>query len=152
VIQRPSTTYSVASDQITFTSVPLTTDIIEVRFFNGTVAQATNPIVVDKPYSNVGVTTTTLDSWYVNQYRGAKYIYTARTTTGDNVELGDIKLVHDNIDAYFNTSFVSKTGNSMVTWSTSIDFSGVLSLQAQGTHIDVNIKWHAVYLTDPDAI
>ena len=152
VIQRPSTTYSVASDQITFTSVPLTTDIIEVRFFNGTVAQATNPIVVDKPYSNVGMTTTTIDSWYVNQYRGAKYTYTARTTTGDNVELGDIKLVHDNIDAYFNTSFVSKTGNSMVTWSTSIDFSGVLSLQAQGTHVDVNIKWHAVYLTDPDVM
>jgi hypothetical protein len=160
VIQRPSTTYSVAGDIITFTTVPLATDIIEVRFLNGATALATNPIVVDKPFSNVGVTTTTVDSWSVLQYIGAKYTYTARTSAGNNVEMGELKVIHDNFTAantsltstFFTSSFVSKNGNSCVTWSTTVSAPGVLSLRATGTHADMNIKWHAMYFTDPDVI
>ncbi len=160
VIQRPSTTYSVAGNIITFTTVPLTTDIIEVRFLNGATALATNPIVVDKPFSNVGVTTTTIDSWSVLQYIGAKYTYTARTSAGNNVEMGELKVIHDNFTAanttltstFFTSSFVSKTGNSCVTWSTQVSAPGILSLRATGTHADMNVKWHAMYFTDPDVI
>ena len=149
VIQRPSTTYSVASDQITFSSVPLTTDIIEVRFFNGTVAQATNPIVADRSYSNVGVTATTIDSWYINTYRGAKYTYVAKTTIGNNYETGDLHVVHDNLDGFHSSTFVSKTGSSMITWTLTNDPLGIMNVKAQGTHADVQVKFHAIYLTDP---
>jgi hypothetical protein len=152
VIQRPGTTYSVSGNVITFTTTPLTTDIVEVRFLNGSTAQATNPIVVDRPYVNVGVLSTTVDQWYITVYRGAKYTYTAKTVLGNNVELGELKLVHDNLSSFFNNSFVSKTGNSCVTWSTTIDISGVLSLKATGTHADTVVKWHAIYLTDPDVM
>lgn len=160
VIQRPSTTYSVAGNLITFTTVPLTTDIIEVRFLNGATALATNPIVVDKPFSNVGVTATTVDQWSILQYIGAKYTYTARTSTGNNVEMGELKLVHDNftvgnalaVSTFFTSSFVSKSGNSCVTWSTLVSAQGVLSLRATGTHVDTNVKWHATYFTDPDVM
>ena len=65
VIQRPSTTYSVSGNIITFSTVPLSSDIIEVRFLNGTTAQATNPIVVDAAYANISTTATTIDSWYM---------------------------------------------------------------------------------------
>jgi hypothetical protein len=149
VIQRPSTTYSVALDQITFSSVPLTTDIIEVRFFNGTVAQATNPIVTDSSYSNVGITATTIDSWYINTYRAAKYTYVAKTTTGDNYETGDLHVVHDNLEGFHSSTFVSKTGSSMITWTTTNDPIGVMNIKAQGTHADTQVKFHAIYLTDP---
>ena len=149
VIQRPSTTYSVAIDQITFSSVPLTTDIIEVRFFNGTVAQATNPIVTDSSYSNVGITATTIDSWYINTYRAAKYTYVAKTAIGNNYEIGDLHVVHDNLEGFHSSTFVSKTGSSMVTWTTTNDPLGIMNIKAQGTHTDVQVKFHAIYLTDP---
>ena len=149
VIQRPSTTYSVAIDQITFSSIPLTTDIIEVRFFNGTVAQATNPIVTDSSYSNVGITATTIDSWYINTYRAAKYTYVAKTAIGNNYEIGDLHVVHDNLEGFHSSTFVSKTGSSMVTWTTTNDPLGIMNIKAQGTHTDVQVKFHAIYLTDP---
>ena len=149
VIQRPSTTYSVAGNLITFSTVPLSTDIIEVRFFNGTVAQATNPIVADRSYANVGLVTTTIDSWYTNAYRSAKYTYVAKSVTGNNYETGDLHVVHDDLDGYFSSTFVSKTGSSMITWSTYRDIYGVLNIQARGAYADVQVKFHAIYLTDP---
>jgi hypothetical protein len=149
VIQRPSTTYSVATDQITFSSVPLTTDIIEIRFFNGTVAQATNPIVADRSYSTVGTSATTIDSWYINTYRGAKYTYVAKTITGNNYETGDLHVVHDNLEGFHSSTFVSKTGSSMITWTLTNDPIGVMNIKAQGTHADVQVKFHVIYLTDP---
>jgi hypothetical protein len=149
VIQRPSTTYSVLGDQITFSSVPLVTDIIEIRFFNGTVAQATNPIVADRSYSNVGVTATTIDSWYINTYRAAKYTYVAKTIIGNNYETGDLHVVHDSLEGFHSSTFVSKTGSSMITWTLTNDPVGVMNVKAQGTHADVQVKFHAIYLTDP---
>jgi hypothetical protein len=160
VIQRPSTTYAVSGDVITFTTVPLQTDVIEVRFLNGATALATNPIYVDKPFSNVGVVTTTVDQWSILQYIGAKYTYTARTSVGNNVEMGELRVVHDNslvanalaVSTFFTSSFVSKSGNSCVAWSTIVSATGVVSLRATGTHADMNIKFHATYFTDPDII
>ena len=160
VIQRPSTTYAVAGDVITFTTIPLATDIIEVRFLNGATALATNPIYVDKPFSNVGITTTTVDQWSILQYIGVKYIYTARTSVGNNVEMGELKIVHDNslvanalaVSTFLTSSFVSKSGNSCVAWSTIVSATGVVSVRATGTHADMNVKYHATYFTDPDII
>jgi hypothetical protein len=149
VIQRPSTTYSVAGNVITFSTVPLTTDIIEVRLLNSSVAVATNPIVVDTSYANVGVSTSTIDTWSTNVFRAAKYTYTAKTVVGNNYETGDLHVVHDNTAGYHSSTFVSKTGSSMITWTTEVDFTGVMNIRAQGTHADTQIKYHAIYLTDP---
>lgn len=149
VIQRPSTTYTVAGNVISFTTVPLSTDIIEVRFLNGTTAQATNPIVVDASYANISTTNTTIDNWYMNEYRAAKYTYTAKSIVNDAYEMGELKLVHDGLTAFFTSSFVSKSGNSMVTFSTLNSPIGVMNLQAQGSYADTVIKFHAIYLTDP---
>ncbi len=149
VIQRPSTTYTVAGNVISFTTVPLSTDLIEVRFLNGTTAQATNPIVVDSSYSNISTTSTTIDNWYMNEYRAVKYTYTAKSTIGSAYEMGEIKLVHDGLTGFFTSSFVSKSGNSMVTFGAVNSPIGVMNLQAQGIYADTLIKFHAIYLTDP---
>jgi hypothetical protein len=149
VIQRPSTTYAVAGNLITFTTVPLASDIIEVRFLNGTTAQATNPIVVDSSYANISISATTIDSWYMNEYRAVKYTYTAKSTLGDAYEMGEVKLVHDGITAFFTSSFVSKSGNSMITFSTTNSPIGTMNVRVQGLYADTRIKYHAIYLTDP---
>lgn len=148
VIQRPSTTYSVAGNIITFSTVPLSSDIIEVRFLNGTTAQATNPIVVDAAYANVSTTVTTIDTWYMNEYRAVKYTYTAKSTTSSAFEIGEVKLVHDGLTAYFTSSYVSKHGNSMVTFSAVNSPTGVMNLRAQGIYADTQIKFHAIYLAE----
>jgi hypothetical protein len=149
VIQRPSTTYAVAGNLITFTTVPLASDIIEVRFLNGTTAQATNPIVVDSSYANISISATTIDSWYMNEYRAVKYTYTAKSTLGNAYEMGEVKLVHDGITAFFTSSFVSKSGNSMITFSTTNSPIGTMNVRVQGLYADTRIKYHAIYLTDP---
>lgn len=149
VIQRPSTTYTVAGNIITFSTVPLTTDIIEIRSLNSTIAVATNPIIVDTAYANVGVSTFTVDSWSTNLYRAAKYTYTAKTVAGNNYEVGELYVVHDNLDGFHSSTFVSKTGSSMLTWSVELGFTAVMSIRAQGTNADTQIKYHATYLTDP---
>jgi ABC-type sulfate transport system substrate-binding protein len=113
------------------------------------VAQATNPIVADRSYTSVGTTATTIDSWYINTYRAAKYTYVAKTTTGNNYETGDLHVVHDNLEGFYSSTFVSKTGSSMITWTLTNDPIGVMNIKAQGTHADVQVKFHAIYLTDP---
>jgi len=149
VIQRPSTTYTVAGNIITFSTVPLTTDIIEIRSLTAGIAVATNPIVVDTAYANVGVSTFTIDTWDINLYRAAKYTYTAKTVTGNNYEIGELYVVHDNLAGYHTSTFVSKSGSSMLTWSTEVGFTAIMSIKAQGTNADTQIKYHAMYITDP---
>lgn len=149
VIQRPSTTYTVAGNIITFSTVPLTTDIIEIRSLTASIAVATNPIVVDTAYANVGVSTFTVDTWDINLYRAAKYTYTAKTVTGNNYEVGELYVVHDNLAGYHTSTFVSKSGSSMLTWTTEVSFTAIMSIKAQGTNADTQIKYHAMYITDP---
>jgi len=149
VIQRPSTTYSVAGNIITFSTVPLTTDIIEIRSLSAGISVATNPIVVDTAYANVGVSTFTVDTWDIHLYRAAKYTYTAKTVTGDNYEIGELYVVHDDLAGFHTSTFVSKTGSSMLTWSTEVSFTAIMNIKAQGTNADTQIKYHAMYITDP---
>lgn len=149
VIQRPSTTYTVAGNLITFSTVPLSTDTIEVRFFNGTVAVATNPIVVDSSFSNVSTTTQTIDNWYINQYRAAKYTYTVKSPSTNTYEMGELSIVHNSANAFHTSTFLSSTGGpSLITWSTNIDITGVIYIRATGLMVDTQIKYHVMYLTD----
>lgn len=149
VIQRPSTTYSVAGNIITFSTVPLTTDIIEIRSLAAGISVATNPIVVDTTYANIGVSTFTVDSWDIHLYRAAKYTYTAKTVTGDNYEIGELYVVHDDLAGYHTSTFTSKSGSSMLTWTTEVSFTAIMNIKAQGTNADTQIKYHAMYITDP---
>jgi hypothetical protein len=149
VIQRPSTTYTVAGNIITFSTVPLTTDIIEIRSLAAGISVATNPIVVDTAYANVGVSTFTVDSWDIHLYRAAKYTYTAKTVTGDNYEIGELYVVHDDLAGYHTSTFTSKSGLSMLTWTTEVSFTAIMNIKAQGTNADTQIKYHAMYITDP---
>jgi hypothetical protein len=139
----------VAGNIITFSTVPLTTDIIEIRSLNSGISVATNPIIVDTSYANIGISTFTVDSWSTNLYRAAKYTYTAKTVTGNNYEVGELYVVHDNLDGFHSSTFVSKTGSSMLTWSVELGFTAVMSIRAQGTNADTQIKYHATYITDP---
>ena len=111
--------------------------------------RSTNPIVADRAYDTVGTSSTAVDTFSISLYRGAKYTYVAKTLIGNNYEIGDVKVIHDGLNAYLSSTFTSKTGTTMLTWTASIDLYSVLTLRAQGTHTDTKVKWHVTYLTEP---
>lgn len=127
VIQTPGDTYSIAGNVISFTTVPLTTDRIEMRFFTGTVSHATNPIVVDKLW--VTADTVTVSNVAV-QYTGSGY------RVGDVLTmLGGINLGYP---AQFTVaSVVTANGNSI----------SHLTLSNIGTYQGTNLPANPVFVS-----
>ena len=148
VIQTPGNTYSVANSTITFTTTPLSTDVIEIRFFNGTISHATNPITVDEPFVTVGTSFTTVDTWDIRTYRAARYSYTAKSLTSNNYEAGELMVVHDGISGFYTNSPVVRNGTTWLTWVVTLTAPGILALKLKGTATDTRVKFHRVYLTD----
>lgn len=152
VVQQPSQAYTISGTTLTFIEVPLVTDIIEVRFLNTIVAYAVNPIVIDSPYTSIGNSATTIDQFYISFYRSARYIYNAKSaSTGVNgqYEEGELYVIHNGVTSYSNlSSKLNTSGSSLVSFSTSIDAFGILSLKSTGTAADTKIKLHRIYFTD----
>jgi hypothetical protein len=147
VIQAPGTTYSVSGNTISFTSVPLTSDQIEVRFFSGTISHATNPITVDVNYTTVGTSYTTLDDFSAFNFRAVRYGFVAKSASTGNYETGELHVVHDGVKVYYNTYGVAVTAG-WLNWAVTIDGLSVVRVQAQGPAADTKVKLHRLYYTD----
>ena len=148
VIQQPSQAYFVADDQITFVEVPLVTDIIEIRYFNTAVAYAANPITVDTEYQTVGTSFTQVDSFYTNYYRSAKYTYSAKSASSNKFETGELHVVHDDLEPYYNSQHVGNSTPALIAWSLEVDIYGILRVSAKGLASDTVVKLHRLYFTD----
>ena len=137
--QQPGTSYSVVGNQITFTEIPLVTDVVEVRFLAAGVIYAANPIFINTNFANVSKSGTTMDSFYVTQYRSATYQYTVKNTldpTNGLYQVGEIFLVQNQISANVVVQSRSTLGTpaaALVNWSAAIDGLGVLRLTATAT-------------------
>ena len=151
VVQVPNQAYGINGTSITFSETPLVSDAIEVRYLNTVVAYAANPIVVDTPYVTIGTTVTTVDQFYVTFYRSARYTFSATSaSTGSNGkhEIGEVYLIHDSVTPYVQVNYrLTTSAGNLVTFTTSIDTYGVLSLRAAGTATDTKIKMHRMYIT-----
>jgi hypothetical protein len=152
VVQQPNQAYSVIGTTITFTEVPLITDILEIRSLNTIVAYAVNPIVVDTPYTTIGNSATTIDQFYISFYRSARYVYSAKsasTGTYGQYEEGEVYVLHNSIVSFSNVSSKLNTaGSSLISFTTAIDAFGILTVSATGTATDTKIKLHRLYFTD----
>lgn len=133
-VQQPGA-YTVVGTTLTFTEVPLATDIIEVRFLAAALVYASNPIFINDNYSNVTVSGTTVDMFYVTQYRSAIYTFTAQNTNLARYQTGEVFLVHNNITANAVASVKSTVGTAinLINWSTAIDAFGAVTLVATAT-------------------
>lgn len=133
VIQAPTTTYTVTGTSLNMVDVPLTTDILEVRFLAAGIAYASNPTFINTLFANVSTGAgTTLDTFNITQYRSAIYDFTVKNTTTAQYQVGEIYLVHNNITANVIAATKSRVGTQtdLVTWSASIDGLGVVRLVA----------------------
>ena len=137
--QQPGTSYYVVGNQITFTEIPLVTDVVEVRFLAAGVVYAANPIFINTNFANVSKSGTTMDSFNIVQYRSATYQYTVKNTldpANGLFQVGEIFLVQNNITANVVVQARTTLGTpstALVSWSAAIDGQGILSLTATAT-------------------
>ena len=132
VIQAPTVTYTVTGTSLNMVTVPLASDVLEIRFLAAGIAFASNPTFINTLFSTVSTGGTTLDTFSIVQYRSAIYDFTVKNTTTSQYQVGEIYLVHNNITA--NVTYTTKTRvgtqTDLVTWAATIDGLGVVRLRA----------------------
>jgi len=72
-VQQPTVAYNITGTTITFTEVPKSTDIVDVRFIASVVGSSFDFQIIDTGNITVGTGTSVIDSFYSNVYRSAKY-------------------------------------------------------------------------------
>lgn len=130
-LQSPSTAYSVTGNQITFTEIPLTTDIIDVRFIATAMTTVNvDATVVDSGNITVGTGLTIVDSFSSNSYRSAKY--TISSANPFDSQIAEIILIQNAGSAYVSTIGNLLTGSNSVTYTANLS-NYTVNLVAHGT-------------------
>lgn len=144
-LQQPGAAYTVAGSQITFTEIPLITDVISVRYIASGTVTAENTQEVNS--ANVALTTTPVivDSFNQNVYRSAKYM--ATTTAADSAEFAEFAIVHmgataavSNVDRVITgstlTMFIANiSGTTVRLWANTV--TGTANIKLQKTYFVV---------------
>ncbi len=141
-LQQPGVAYTVAGTQITFTEIPLVTDIVSVRYIAAGTVTAENTQEINS--ANVALTTTPVivDSFDQSTYRSAKYMST--TTAASSAEFAEFAVVQ--MGAVVAVSNVNRT----ITGSTLTNFIANISgttvrLWANTVTGTANIKLQKTY-------
>lgn len=129
-VQRPGTAYTVSGTTITFTEVPLVTDIVDVRYIATAVSASLDYEIVDTGNVVVNLANTIIDSFSNTQYRSARY--TISSTSPYDSQFSDILLVQYGATVVVNTTGNIRTGANTVTYSANIN-NGTVNLLALGT-------------------
>jgi hypothetical protein len=108
-LQQPGVAYTVAGTQITFAEIPLSTDIVSVRYIAAGTVTAENTQEINS--GNISLTTgaVLIDSFDQTTYRSAKYI--ASTTAASSAEFAEFAVTQ------FDTTVVVSNVNRTVTGS-----------------------------------
>lgn len=129
-VQRPGTAYTVSGTTITFTEVPLVTDIVDVRYIASAVSASLDFEIVDTGNVTVTVANTIVDSFSSTQYRSAKY--TISSTNPYDSQLAEILLLQNNGRVAITVYGILTTGNNTVSFYANISGTTV-NLLATGT-------------------
>ena len=117
-LQQPGVAYTVVGSQITFSEVPLDTDIISIRYIASGTVTAENALEVNS--ANIALTTTPIiiDTFDQNAYRSAKYM--ATTTAASSAEFAEFAVVQ--MGAVAAVSNVNRviTGSTLTTFISNI--------------------------------
>ena len=94
--------------------------------------------------------TTTLDSWAIADYRGAKYYISADDTINGHITNIEAMVVHDGTDAFI-TSFNEHSSHGSLASFTADISGGQLRLLATPNSADVKIKFYRIRLADSES-
>lgn len=129
-VQRPGVAYTVSGTTITFTEVPLVTDIVDVRYIATAVSSTLDYEIVDTGNITVNVANTIVDSFSNTQYRSARYMISS-TSLYDS-QFSEIMLVQNGATVVVNTIGNVRTGANTITYSANVN-NGTVNLLAAGS-------------------
>jgi hypothetical protein len=124
-LQQPDLAYTVSGTTITFVEVPVSTDVIEIRYIALAVTPSVNTTVVDTANVSVSTTTAILDSMSTNLYRSARY--NLQLTSGTSYQFVELHAIHNGTTANVSTVSNTNTDGNLATFSANVS-SGALNL------------------------
>ena len=144
-LQQPGVAYTVTGNQISFTEIPLVTDIISIRYIASGTVTAENAQEINS--ANVALTTTPVivDSFDQASYRSVKYMTT--TTAASSAEFAEFAIVHmgataavSNVNRVITgstlTMFIANiSGTTVRLWANTV--SGTANIKLQKTYFVV---------------
>lgn len=122
-LQQPGVAYTVAGTQITFTEIPLVTDIISIRYIAAGTVTAENTQEVNSGNIALTLGAVLIDSFDKNIYRSAKYL--ASTTAATSAEFSEFSVTQ--FDTTVSVSNVNRaiTGSALANITANISGSTV---------------------------
>lgn len=119
-LQQPNTSYTVVGDQLTMVEIPLTTDVIEVRFISVTTNPTSNSTFIDSANVTIPSGLSTIDGFSGTVYRSAKY--TAQVSCGSEFQMDDMLLIHDGSAANLVIT-TARTGSNLGIFTSTVSGS-----------------------------
>jgi hypothetical protein len=136
-VQIAGVAYTVSGNQITFTEVPLDTDLVDIRFLAAATTNNFNNMIVNGTAIVVTTANTIVDSFDSTLYRSAKYIISGTT------HMSEIQILQNSGVVLLNTYGVLNTDSNSINYYANINGSTV-NLLASGT-VSSNIRIQHTY-------
>ena len=129
-MQAPGSAYTVSDTTITFSEVPASTDIIDIRYIASAASSSLDFEVVDTGNITVNTAPTIIDSFNSSLYRSAKYLISSTSPYGS--QYAEIGLTQFGSTVVTTAYALLNTGANTVTFTANVNGSTV-NLLAQGT-------------------
>ncbi len=141
-LQQPGVAYTVTGTQITFTEIPLVTDIVSIRFIAAGTVTAENTQEINSANLSLTTTPVIIDSFDQATYRSAKYMVS--TTAASSAEFAEFGIVH--MGSSVSVSNVNRviTGSTLTTFIANISGTTV-RLWANTLTGTANVKLQKTY-------
>lgn len=144
VMQSPTTAYSVSGNQITFTEVPQSTDIVDIRFI-ATGEVTSSDIKASPAPVYISATPTTIDSYSISNYRTAKYLVQVSDAANVSYQSSEILVTHNNTIPTISVYGTVYTSSNLVGFTATLT-SGNVNLKATSTGANCAVKIQKTYI------
>jgi len=141
-VQSPGVAYTVTGSTITFAEVPLSSDIVDIRYIATAVSTSLDFEIVDTANVQIGTTTAIIDSFSTAQYRSAKYLISS-TTLSDS-QFSEIILVQNSGTTAVNTIGNVRTAANTVTYSANVS-GNIVNLLATSSTSPTQLRIQRTY-------
>jgi len=142
-MQQPDIAYTVSGTSLTFTEVPLTTDIVNVRYI-ATVSTvvSTDSTLVDSANVALGTVLKIIDSFDTTAYRSAKY--TISSSNSSDAQFSELMLIQNAGSVAISNVANVRVGVSAVTYTANVSGTTV-NLLAQATTASNQLRIQRTY-------
>jgi hypothetical protein len=140
-VQAPGIAYTCNGSIISFSEIPQTTDLIDVRYLATAVTSNVDYETIDTANVTVGTGTTIVDSFSSTLFRSVKYTI---SSSNSDAQFYEVMLTQYNGATAIATTSNVRTGSNFITFTANVNGSTV-NLIAQGSAASNNLRIKRVY-------